>query len=224
MITNFGWTDFKPRYLRLALTCGASSQQNEIEQAQSNFYNELTAQYGQSFAANQEILKALTRSFQPILNAGINQQGFSAPELANLNAQAVEGTGQNYNAASKALAIQQGNEGGGTTYIPTGAKMQQQEELATSAAANESQIESNITAANYQTGRQNYLEAANVLGGVAGQYNPAGYASAATGAGNAASNTANEIAQENNGWMNLVSGALGAAGTAAPTIGKAAGL
>jgi hypothetical protein len=207
--------EFRPHYLRLTLCCGASSEQKQVEASQQAFYTQLTSEYGTVFGENQAILGALTKSFEPILSAGINQQGFSPAELANLNAQAVTGTGQNYAKAEKALAAGQAAEGGGTSYIPTGAKMEQQRQLATSAAENESAIESNIVAQNYATGRQNYLEAAGMLGGVAGQYNPTGYAGAATGAGSAASTTANEISQANNSWMGLVTGALGAAGTAA---------
>lgn len=195
--------------------CGASSQQTDIEASQAAFYKQLTSEYGTIFGESQGILSALTKSFQPILDAGINQEGFSTAELNNLNAQAVTGTGQNYAKAADALTKEQGTAGGGTSFIPTGAKLEQQKELATSAAQNESGIESNILASDYATGRQNYLDAAGVLGGVASQYNPAGFANSATGAGSAASTTANEITQANNSWMNLVGGALGAAGTAA---------
>lgn len=195
--------------------CGASSQQKQIEASQQAFYDNLTSEAKTTFGESQGILQALTKSFQPILNAGINQKGFSDAELQNLNNQATTGTGQNYSKAAGALAKEQGAAGGGTDYIPSGAKMQQQQQLATSAAENESGIQSNILASDYQTGRENYLEAANVLGGVAGQYNPTAFNNSATGAGSAASTTANEITQANNSWMNLVSGAIGAAGSAA---------
>lgn len=195
--------------------CGASSQQTQLGDAQTAFYNQMVQENSQVFGQNQAILSSLNKSFEPILAAGINQEGFSAGEKANLDAQAVEGTGANYSKAANALAVQQGAEGGGNTYIPTGAKQQQQAQLATSAAQSESGIESDITAQDYATGRQNYEQAAQVLGGVAGQYDPTGYSNAATGAGSAASTTENEISQANSSWMGLVSGALGAAGTAA---------
>ena len=194
--------------------CGASSQQKQIEASQADFYNTLTSQYKTLFGESQGILGELTKSFEPILKAGINQEGFSAAELNNLNSQAVTGTGANYAKAADALSKEQAASGGGNTYIPTGAKMQQQEQLASSAAANESNIESNIVAQNYATGRQNYLTAAEGLGGVANAYNPTGAANAATGAGSAAATTANEITQANNSWMQLVGAGLGAAGTA----------
>jgi hypothetical protein len=195
--------------------CGPSPGEQQLGQEQLGFYNTLMQENQSAFANNQEILGALNKSLTPILNAGINQQGFSGGELANLNSQAITGTGQNYAKAAQALGVQQGAAGGGTAYIPSGAKTQTQEELATSAAAETSGLESNIQAANYATGRQNYLAAAEGLGGVAAQYNPTGYANSTTGAGSAAGTTENEITQANNSWMQLVSAGLGAAGAAA---------
>lgn len=195
--------------------CGASSQQKDIEKQQAAFYQQLTQQYGVTFSENQSILKSLTKAFTPILEAGPNQRGFSDEERANLNSQAVTGTGRNYAKASAALGAIQGAEGGGTAFIPSGAKHQQQLQLASSAAQNESDIQSNIVAADYSTGRDNYFRAAGALGGVAGELNPIGFANAATGAGGAAAETANQITQASNSWMNLVSGALGSASQAA---------
>jgi len=195
------------------LACGASQQQKDIEKAQSDFYNQMTSEYGTVFGEDQGILKTLTAAFEPILAAGINQQGFSQAELNNLNSEAVTGSGQAFNSASKQLAAVQGAQGGGTAYIPTGAKMQQQAELATSAAQNVSNEEANITASNYATGRENYMAAASALGGVANEMNPTALAQAANQGGAAASTTANEITQANNSWMGLVGAGLGAAGS-----------
>lgn len=194
--------------------CGASSQQKDIEKSQAAFYNEMTSEYKSVFGQAQGILSTLTKSFQPILDKGINQQGYSPDELANLNSQAVTGTGVNYAKAKEALANQQAAEGGGNTFVPTGAKEQQNLELASSAAQNESAIEGKIASDNYSTGRENYLSAANALGGVASQLNPAGLANATTGAGGAAASTADAITQANNSWMQLAGAGLGAAGTA----------
>jgi hypothetical protein len=177
-------------------------------------YNEMASQYGQEFGENQQILGALTKSFQPILNAGINQEGFSPQELANLNSQAITGTGQNYAHASAALGEEQGAEGGGSVAIPSGAKNQQQEQLASSAAQNESGIQSGILANDYATGRNNYLTAAEGLEGVAGQENPASFANATTGAGSAAASTENQITQANQSWLQLASAGLGAGASA----------
>ena len=194
--------------------CGASQQQKQIEASQQAFYDTLTSEYRTTFGENQAILKTLTGSLEPILQAGINQQGFSPEELANLNEIAVNQTGQNYANAKAAVSNQQAAEGGGNAFIPSGAKQELQSQLATSAAQQESANEQQIQSSNYATGRQNYLAALSGLQGVSGLYNPTGLAGAATGAGSAAAQTADQITQANNSWMSLVSGALGATGQA----------
>jgi len=191
--------------------CGASSQQTQIEAAQANFYNTLTSQYSTVFGQDQAILGQLTKAFEPILKAGPNQQGFSAQELQSLESQATTGVGQNYKNAQAALATQQAAQGGGNAFVPSGAQQEQRAQLAQSAAATSSGEQLGIEQANYAQGLQNFQMAANALGGVSSQLNPQGFANSATGAGSAASTTANEITQANNSWMNLVSGAIGSA-------------
>ena len=194
--------------------CGASDQSKDTFAQQEAFFKELRSEYKTRFGEDEALLSKLTASFEPILAKGINQEGFSQAELDNLNSQAVTGTGQNYAKAAAALGAQQGAEGGGTAYIPSGAKHQQQAQLAESAAENESGLESTIKAADYATGRENYLAAAQGLEGVSGLYNPTALAGVTNNAGEAQAQTANEITQANNSWMNLVGGALGAAGNA----------
>jgi hypothetical protein len=194
--------------------CGASSAQVGLQNAQISFYNEMTADYQQTYSQNQQILKSLTASFSPILAAGPNQEGFSSAELQSLESSATTGVGQNYAAAQKALAIQQGAQGGGNSFVPSGANSEMRGQLAQSAAQQESSEQLGIQQADYQTGQQNYWQAAGALGGVANAYNPTGYSGAATGAGGAASTTANEVEQANNSWMQLAAGALGATGSA----------
>lgn len=194
--------------------CGATAAQDQLQASQAQFYSTLTSEYNTVFGENQGILNSLTKSFQPILDAGINQQGFSAPELQNLNSQAETGTGANYAAAKASLANTEAAEGGGNTFMPSGAKQELNAQLAQSGAAEASNLSSNIVSADYQSGRENYLNAAGVLGGVASQLNPEGMAGAATGAGTAEGTTANQIAQEGNSWMSLVGAGVGAAGSA----------
>ena len=65
--------------------CGASSQQKQIEQAQSNYYNTLTQQANQIFGYASSIFNELQSTFAPILAKGPNQEGFSDAEKQNLN-------------------------------------------------------------------------------------------------------------------------------------------
>jgi hypothetical protein len=195
---------------------GPTSAQQDLQASQSAFYKQLTSEYGTIFGESQGILTALTKSFSPILAKGPSQEGFSDAELNSLNSTAVSGTADNYAKAAAALSKQQAAEGGGGgPYIPSGAKMQQQDALATSAARTQSLEEGQIVQADWNQGLQNYWNAASGLGSTAAELNPNGAANAATGAGSAASQTAQEIAQESGSWMSLVGAGLGAAGTAA---------
>lgn len=189
--------------------CGGTPQQTQIEATQQAFLSQLTSEYGTVFGESQNILNSLTSTFEPILQAGPNQQGFSKPELTALETQAKQGTGQNYAQAAQALGDQQAAQGGGNTFLPSGAKSQLSEELAGSAAGTLSQEQLGITGANYAQGRANFNTAASALGGVASELNPEGMARQATASGSAAASTANQIAQENQSWMGAVGGVLG---------------
>lgn len=194
----------------MALLCGASGQQNQIEQAQSNFYNTMTQEAQQVFGEDQALFHNLTSTFEPILAKGPNQMGFSDAELNDLTSSAITNTGQNYAHAAKALNEQIAAQGGGNTFIPSGANNQLREELASSAASQTAQEESQIKEAGYQQGYDEFKEAAAALSGAGNVFNSAtGISSSATGAGSAASQTANEIAQEDNSWLGAVGGLLG---------------
>ena len=218
------WSDTQQRYIivrdvrrpffgQVALAKGASAQQTGIADSQQNFYNTLSANYNQQFAQQSAILGTLQKSLNPIVQAGPNQYGFSTAETNNLNSQALQGTGQQYANASKALGQQQAAQGGGNSYLPTGAQAQQQAGLAAGAANQASNQLMGVQQAGYQQGYNQYQSAIGQLGGVAGMYSPTSYAGEATGAGSAAANTANQVNQENNAaspW-NLVGGILGGA-------------
>jgi hypothetical protein len=189
--------------------CGASSQQNAIEASQANYYNVLTQQAQQEFGQASTVFNDIYAAMSPIVAAGPDQQGFSQPELQNLNSTAIQGTGQAYSGAAESVRQQEAAQGG-SNFVPSGATMQENEIVAGQAAAQEGSELNQIQAANYATGRQNYFTAAGDLAASTGTYNPAtGAAGAANQGGSDAATTANQIAQENNSWMQAVSGALG---------------
>src|SRR5580698_4300395 len=181
--------------------CGPSAQQTQISDAQQNFYNTLTTEATQTYGEDQGILSQLTSAYEPILAKGPNQQGFSAGEVENLNAQATEGTAENYSAAAKAVNENLAAEGGGNNPLPTGAQTQLKEEVAQGAAQEQSQEESQITGANYAQGNEEFQQASNALLGTSGQYNPTGYIGGANQGGSAAASTANTIESEENSWL-----------------------
>jgi hypothetical protein len=100
---------------------GASSGQKELSAETGNFYRELHGAYESVFGNFSGILNGLKSAWTPILNGGINQQGFSADELAARTSNAINRTADNYKFASQAVGEQQAARGGGNTFLPSGA-------------------------------------------------------------------------------------------------------
>jgi hypothetical protein len=194
--------------------CGATEQQTDIANEQQQFYSNAIQQQQQAWGDDQEILSAMKNVYQPIFNAGPSQQGFSSQERAAMNTQVTEGTAQNYAAASKAVGEQLAAQGGGNVDIASGGAAQLKAQVAQSAAQEMSQEQNQITQADWQQGYNNWLNAAQGMSETAQLYNPLGYSGAATNAGSAAGTTANQIAQENNSWINAALGAAGSVGSA----------
>lgn len=222
------WSDKQSRYIllkeksinwtgRVALAKGASSTQEQLQASQAAFYNTITQDYNTQFGKQSAILGTLTSALAPALAAGPNQMGYSSAQLQNLNSQAVQGTGQNYAAASKALREQQASTGGGNVAIGSGVQSQQQAQLASSAANMASGEEMGIQSAGYAQGQSNYNNALSGMAGVAGMYNPTGYSNSANSAGQGADTEANAVQQANqegmNDLMGLATGAMGGLGS-----------
>lgn len=190
---------------------GASSQQNQISNEQNAFYQQATQQQSTLFGEQQGILSQLKGEFSPILKAGPSQQGYSAGEKTALDTSAIDNSGNAYQNAETALNDQYAGAGGGSEYVPSGAQQQMDAGVAEAGAQQLAGAKNTILQNDYTQGNQNFNNAASTLSGVAGQYNPIGQSSAATGAGSAASNTANQIASQNNAWEGVLGGAAGSA-------------
>ena len=165
-----------------------------------------------TFGEDQGILAQLTPIYSAIAAKGPNQKGFSDQEFTNLNSQAVEGTAENYQQSARAVNEQLAGEGGGTSPLTAGSQDEMKQQVANSAAQNESNEESGILSSDYQQGYNEFTNATNGLLSVSGQYNPTAYTGAATGAGNAAANEANTLEQQSTSWLQPVLGAVGAVG------------
>jgi hypothetical protein len=202
--------------------CGSTSGQQQISDSQQQMYQTLNQNYATTFGQDQAITSALTAQFQPILAAGPNQQGFSPGETQALNTGATENIAQNYAQAQKATAQQLAARGGGNTLLPSSVSANILAQGTNAAAAQRASAQNTIQQASYAQGYQNWQQAAGVLSNTAGLINPLGYAGASTGAGTAAANTANQIAQQQNSIWNAAIGALGSVGGAA--LGNPAGL
>jgi hypothetical protein len=223
-LTRFEWCESRNEYVKvldewveydgpLELTCGSTPQQNQIEASQQSFMNQVQQQAGTVFGNSSTVFNDLLNTFTPTINAGPDQQGFSAQELSNLNSQAITQAGVGYKNAKEAVGNALSAEGGGNVSLPSGTQTGVEASLAENAANQTSTELGQITEQNYAVGRQNYENAVTGLENAPNVFNPAtSSANSATGAGTAAANTANQIAQENNSWVSAVTGALGAVG------------
>jgi hypothetical protein len=221
------WDDGMGRYVRLydktyeynglvALACGASNSQKQIEQSQQNFMKQAQTQAGQVFGASNQVFNSLMSTFAPTIAAGPNQQGFSPALLSAMNSQAISNVGQSYKNAKAAVGNQQAALGGGNTALPSGAEIGVNLGLAEAGANQTASTLNQITQENYAVGRQNYDKAVAGLEQAPGVFSTStGATNAATGAGEAAANTANQIAQQDNSWVSAVTGAIGSVAGAA---------
>lgn len=203
---------------------GASSTENQISQSQQQLYNTMSSNYSTQFAGQSAILKSLTDSAQPILNAGINQFGYSAPEEAALRTQSSEGTAAGYKMANQATKEGLAAVGGGNAYLPSGVKAGIQASNATKFAAEDANQQLGITESGYAQGRQNYLTATGLLTNTAQMENPTAYGSEALTGGQDAFGAAQTINDANQrGWQTIAGLAGGAASSFLGGFGSSLG-
>lgn len=194
--------------------CGATSAQTTLQDEQMQELQQYDAMMQQQYANQQAIYKQVNSVLQPIIAKGPSQEGFSTDEKNVLNAQAVEGTAENYSEASRALNEKLAAAGGGNIPVTTGQGTELQAEMAASAAQTESSEETGVKEADYQQGYSEFENAENGELAIAAGDNPLGWAGATTTAGEAAGTTASQIAAENNSWINAALGAAGSIGSA----------
>lgn len=193
--------------------CGPSGSEEAIAGQGASLSKTLASNYSENFGKQSSILQNLTNMFTPIAEAGPDQQGFGANELAALNTQAGEGVGANYAKASRSLNNTLSARGGGNEFLPTGSRAALQGSLASAGANQLSSEQLGITRANYAQGRQNWGQATAGLNALAGEYNPTAYGGLATSANQNAFGEAKQINQEKNQkWADIAGGISALAG------------
>jgi hypothetical protein len=205
------------------LACGgASAQQNEINATQTALQNQMSSAFNTYFGQYENILKGVTASLTPIVEAGPGQYGFSAAEDASLRAQSTENIAQAGREATDVARSTMAAQGGGNIYLPTGTQEAVEGALATKEAEAQAAAENQITTEGYQTGRQNYETAVGELPGVAGALeNPVtGAGEGASSAGNSAMQGATAITEANQAPLQALGGLVGGlAGTILNPVG-----
>src|SRR5262249_43301641 len=143
----------------VSLCCGATSEQKSIQQQQSDLFSTLKQQSQLEFGNASKVFQDLYDTFSPIVAAGPNQQGFSAPEKAALQSSAITNTGVATRNALQAAKEASAAVGGGNMALPSGADIGRNLSVV-NAGANETAKElSDINEKNYEVGRENYLKA-----------------------------------------------------------------
>jgi hypothetical protein len=203
--------------------CGPSNQESSIAGQTSSLGSTMAANYNQNFAAQAGVLQNLNNMLTPIAEAGPDQQGFGANELAALNTQASQGVGQNYSKAQQALNTTLATRGGGNEALPTGAQAALRGSLAASAANAQSNASLGITAANYNQGRANYNQATAGLNQLAQEYNPTGAGNLASGTLGSAFQQADTISTEKGQEQADIAGGIAGLAMSGATMGLTAG-
>ena len=218
---EYHWSDTANKYVLdnsesieytgiVGLMCGASAGQKASASAASALSVQMAAQSATVFGASSQIFNSLNAAFSPIVAAGPSQQGFSAQEASNLNSEAITQTGTEYKNEKEALGNAQAAQGGGNVALPSGTTTAADEQLAANAGNQTASELSQITQANYAQGNANYKAAVTGEEALPDVYNTANSAgTTATGASSNAGTQQNQVSQESNSWMSLVSGALG---------------
>ena len=202
--------------------CGPSHQEEAIAGQQQSLSTLLSSDFSQRFDQQSEALQNLSNMLTPIAEAGPDQAGFGANELAALGTQVGEGVGANYAKASQALNTTLAARGGGSEVLPTGASAALKGTLASSAANELSRQQTQITEANYATGRQNWQQATAGLNALAGEFNPGQFSGQAQKGFEDAFGEANQIQQEKGQETASILGGVAALGMDAATFGAGA--
>lgn len=194
------------------MSCGPSGAEKELAGQEQSFSQMLQENYQTQFANQSQVLSTLNHTLTPIVDAGPNQQGYSAPELAAMNTQAINSTGANYKNAAQAL---NGQLAGRTSAngLESGVDQQLKAALASTAAGTLSNEQADIIKGNYATGRANFQNATGGLQALSGDYNPESYAGLTSQSNNQAFGQADKINTENQQFTkDLVGGITSLAG------------
>jgi hypothetical protein len=201
--------------------CGPSSSEKAIQASSQSFGTQMQANYGTLFAQQQDVLKSINRSLNPVVSAGPSQRGFSSAETSALQTKAInDASAATRNAQQAARTYGAGEGGGASSGITSGITKQIEGAIASQGAQAEGAQLNQIESADWNQGNQNYWRAQGALQGVAGLENPNATAGTAVGANNAAFQQASQISTENNALGQDIAGFASAAIGAAPGIIK----
>jgi hypothetical protein len=178
--------------------------------AQQTLFNTATQQGQAEFGAANTEFNDLTKTMNPIEEAGPDQPGWSAAQNNAINSQTINQTAAAYKNAAVAVKGDIAGEGGGNVALPTGVNLGTEEALAEAGAQAESAGLSANTIANYKQGNENWQFASKAVESSPEMFSTANQGTqAATSAGSAASTTAQAINNAQNSWQQIAIAGLG---------------
>ena len=197
--------------------CGGSvsKQEKDAQATQAALTNTMMQQAQEIMGDSSKVFAAMFSAFAPIVAAGPFQEGYSEKEKALQRSSVITQSGIAARNAMTAVKQAGAAYGGGNIVAPGGARIGAEIGTANIAAQASAAELQDIETRSLALGRQNFFQAASVLGGAPQVFNPATAAgNAAVGAGSASAQTAEDITKVQNqpGWgMGLLSaaGALG---------------
>lgn len=203
--------------------CGPSGSEKSLASGEESFSTSLQGAFNTRLGQQSATLANLNRTLNPILAAGPNQEGFSAPEKAALNTQAINTTAGNYANAARAAGNRAAANNGSSSGLQTGGEQQIQGDIAAQGASQLSSEQEGITEADYATGRQEYNTALSGTESLAGLENPDALGSLANNANSTAFGEEKDI-EEQEGQKYAEIGGLVSGGLSALSGGLAGGL
>jgi hypothetical protein len=199
--------------------CGPTPQEKELAASQQGFMNELQGAFATNYGKQSSIYQNITNTMTPIEEAGPDQQGYSAQELAALNTGAINSTGAATANAEQRTANANAGHGDGSG-LESGVDKALESNIATTGADTLANEQNNITQGNYAQGNKNFQEASQALGSVAAGESPAAFGSEANTAGEDAFKSADTIQQQNQELSQDILGAVESGGTDLATVFK----
>jgi hypothetical protein len=198
----------------LALACDASKGEKSTAASSESFSTLMQNQAGMVFGDDNQVFTNMLKKYGSIVDAGQDQQGFSQAELNARNAAAITQSASQFRNVAAAVKSGQAGYGGGNTLPSSGATVSANAQIAEASAASTASELNKIQQENYETGRENFWQAAKGEEGLpsAAFSNIPGIAGATTEANKTAFGEQQQIAAANNWWQAPVMGLVGSMG------------
>jgi len=197
--------------------CGPTAGEKGLVNQQTSTASTLTDAFSKAFGTNSSIMNSVSGVLSPMVNAGLNQEGFSpqmtAAETANIQDQGKANEQFASNQANEKMAQAGQSNPGAVAAVDANA-----------AQAGEQQTAANQNAFNVQNmeqGEKNFFQASTELPAIAGELenDTSAAGGAAEGADAEALKGQEQMQQQQNSWISPVVGAVG--GVLAPFTGGA---